>query len=267
MQINKERIKSVIRSDIILINGGSGNMKRTLVICIALVTLMGLFISPMMGMYAPLLMGGFLPTMLFQSERKNRSEKMFTVLPIKRYELVTARYLLLSVLLAGFCIVFYFLMLLSLKIKLHHLIPDWMDVLDMMAENTGFSVTGLFNILYFFCSSFSLLMMASSLRGGFKNGAASVSMELTGNMWRNKDERNKVLGRLAFVMAVIGLVYLVISGILPFGPALSVMIGMISQMMHAADGFIFVTAVSAIGVMAVIYYFVCAVLEYDDKEL
>ncbi len=267
MQMNKERIKSLIRSDIILVNGGSGNMKKTMAICIAAVTLMGLFISPMMGMYAPLIAGGFLPVMLFQSEQKNQCEKMCAVLPISRHELVTARFLMMTAALVAFGTAFYFLMLLSMKIKLYHLIPDWIEVLDMMAKLMNFTPVGLFNILYFFCMALSLTMMASSLRSGFKNGGASVSMEMTSIMWRSKEERNKVLGGFAFIIVLIGFVYLVISGVLPFGHALSVIRGIVMQLMQAADGVLCAAVSFAIGVMALIYFFVCAILEYDDKEL
>ena len=266
INIDKQRIGELIRTDLISLSKGKIKMKNTLMIMTVFFTLMGFFISPLMGMYVSMILSGFMANMIFMTDVKYHSEKMYSVLPIARHELVIARFLLTNVI--GICtsIIFYLLMLLSMELKLYTLLPDWVDMLELLAERTSFTEKGLFDLIYFGCMSFGILMNASSLQKGFRD-SSNFGEEMTFTGGKDNRYLKRDIRYLVIIFGILAIVFLTMNGVLPLGSAAVVIMSIIVQLMQAADGVFFCLIMVASSIMAMVYKCICTVLEYDDRDI
>lgn len=260
-----QKILDLIRVDIITMNGGKNNTRSMLIMLLVIFGVLGFVFSSLVGVYCPLLVGGFFAPMIFSSERKFHSEKLWGLLPIRRRDLVNARFLLSVTVYTALFVVFYLLMLLSQTIKLNDIIFEngsaELDLIAILARQTGGAITelGLFNLFYFAAFAFGLMFLAGSLRSHFKDSKLS-----DGTL---KKASRKEYVYLALIAAV-GLIWaLIISDVIKLGPLLLVSAQLFLQLATAANGFLLAAAMVAIGVFSAIYKYVCTVLEYDDKEL
>lgn len=259
------RILDLIRVDIITINGGKNNARSMLIMLIVIVGVLGFVFSSLVGVYCPLLVGGFFAPMIFQNEQKRHGGKLWGLLPIRRRDLVNARFLLSVTVYTALFVVFYLLMLLSQTIKLNDIIFEngsaELDLVAILARQTGGAITelGLFNLFYFAAFAFGLMFLAGSLRSHFKDSRLS-----DGTL--KKASRKEYFYLL--IIAAIGLLWaLIISGVIKLGSLLMVLAQLFLQLMSAANGFLLAAGLVALGVFSAIYKYVCTVLEYDDKEL
>lgn len=259
------RILDLIRVDIITMNGGKNNTRSMLIMLLVIFGVLGFVFSSLVGIYCPLLVGGFFAPMIFSSERKFHSEKLWGLLPIRRRDLVNARFLLSITVYTALFIVFYLLMLLSQTLKLNDIIFEngsaELDLVAILARQTGGAMTelGLFNLAYFAAFAFGLMFLTGSLRNHFKDSKAA-----DGTL--KKATRKEYVYLL--IIAAIGLLWaLIISDVIKIGPLLMVLAQLFLQLASAANGFLLAAAMVAIGVFSAIYKYVCTVLEYDEKEL
>lgn len=263
-----KRILDLIRTDLITMNGGKNNMRVIFVLMILFFGGLGFLFSPLMGVYVPFLTGAFFVPMMFQNEMKYHSEKMFALLPINRKDLVRSRFIMSFVLYVVSALLFYLLMLLSLKLKPYYFLlgedAENTDVIRLIAERTG-SMTelGLFNLLYFGVFSVGLMTMSGSLRKYFRNKATFESMMSGGIRKATRKEKGYVL--LAF--AVILFLILNVTDILPVRTALAPAMQLLLQLAQAANGFLLGAVLVTVAVFSAIYKYICTVLEYDEKEL
>lgn len=263
-----KRILNLIRNDIITMNGGKNSMKTVFIILFLFCAVTGFFVSPIMGLYCPLLMGGFFAQMIFNNEVKYHSEKLNAVLPIARKELVISRYILVTGAYLIAFVLFYFLMFISLKVKPYYIFwgedAENIDIIAMIAKMSGntFTELGLFNLLYFGAFSFGLMMCTSSLRKYFKD-AKSMSSELT--MVKKASKAELSFGIL--ILAIVILWCLIVTDILPLGTALSVVLQLFLKLAQSANGFILASVLVSWGATSAIYTFICTLLEYEEKEL
>ena len=264
---NRKNMADLIRCDLITMSGGRNNTRAMAIVLLLFFGGMGFVFSPLFGMYVPLGIGSFFVPMLFQNEIKSHSERLFSVLPVSRRDLVQARFAMTFSLFMIAAVLYYLLMLLAMRLKLWIVIMgadgEYLDILSLAAEKMGGSMTagGLFNMLYFMAASASFWLMSSALRKYFKEGSRSMSLELfrPGKRWEI------LLG--AIVLGVIALWVLIISGILPLGSAAALVMRLFLQLSQAGNGFLLGTVALIIGLFAGIYNYICTILEYDDKEL
>ena len=261
----------LIRVDLITMNGGKNSMRTVFVLVFIFVGVMGFLFSPTFGLLCPLLTGSFFVTMMFQNELKYHSEKMFCVIPINRRDLVNARFLLTVGLYTAQFVIFYLLMLLSMKLKIYSIIfgdeSAEFDRIAYLASVSGnmFTELGLFNLFYFSAYSFGLMGSAGQLRKYFKNSEA-FSGTLT--LGTKKDEvRRQELIAAMIVLGVMLAAVLVIADILPIIPILLPIFATLLQLAQAADGFLLSAVMVAVSVLTAVYKYVCTVVEYDEKEL
>ena len=264
--IDKQRVKDLIRTDLIALSKGKNKTKNSLIVITTVFTLMGFFISPVMGMYVSMIVSGFMANMIFQTEVKYHSEKMYSVLPIARHELVIARFLLTNALGFGAAITFYFLMLLSLKLKLYTLLPDWVDMLKLLADRSSFTEKGLFDLIYFACMAFGITMNAHNLQSGFKDSSV-FGENITFTAGKNNKYLKRDIKGLAVTFGIIALVFLSVTGVIPLGSAAVVIFGIITQLVQAADGVLFCFIVVVSSIMTAVYKCICTVLEYDERDI
>ncbi|MGN1137387.1 MAG: ABC-2 transporter permease [Oscillospiraceae bacterium] len=268
----QKKMLDLIRSDFITMNGGKNNTRVIAVLITLFFGGLGFMFSPIVGLYVPFLVGTFFVPMLFQNEMKYHSEKLFSLLPIERKDLVRSRFVISVVLYIVFSLVFYFLMLISLKIKPYYYImgeeAEHADVIMQLAQKSGtMTELGIYNLLYFAVFSIGLMILSGSLKKYF-NDSRAFEVIISGGMRRsNKKENFRILLMLGVIAIVIVLVAMIISGYLPIGTAGTVILQLIIQLASAANGFLLGAVLLTIAVMTVIYKYICTVLEYDEKEL
>ena len=266
MTFDKQRVRHLMRTDLITLGSGKSSSKSVMIWSTVAFMALGIFISPLMGLYCPLLAGGMLSLTLLQTESKYHSEKMFAMLPIARHELVISRFVLTTAINVVLSALFYFIMLIAVKLKLYDTIGGMTDILGLLAQRTSFTETGLFNLCFFGIFSFSLLMNAATLRKGFREDSAVFNTDVT-LYTKNKKALKRDLTYVAVISGVLAFLFLALNGIIPVGPALAVIAGIFSQLAQAADGFILGAVMLITGIMYTGYSFVCSVCEYDEKEL
>ena len=180
MKINWSLMREIIRVDRITMQGGKdNNMKLILIVCGGLFGGLGFFVSPLMGLYLPFLLAGFFVPMLFQNEIKYHSTKLWALLPIRRRDLVNARFLMVYGLYAIVSTVIYLLMVLALYLQPWRLIytgiegssegVENMEIVSMLASKLGLSPIGLFNLLFFACTALGIVWIATTLRSYFRD--------------------------------------------------------------------------------------------------
>lgn len=260
-----KRILDLIRVDIITMNGGKNNTRMILILLLVIFGTFGFVFSPIVGIFCPLVVAGFFVQMIFSSEQKHHSGKLWGLLPIRRRDLVNARFAFSITAFTALFIVFYFLMLLAQNLKLSYLIIDngaeELDIIALIVRQSGgaFTELGLFNLLYFSVFAVGLVMITKNLRAYFKNSKAE-----DGTLKKASKKEYVYL----LLVAAVGLLWaLIISDVIKLGPLLMVFAQLLLQLAAAANGFLLAAAMVAIGVFSAIYKYVCTVLEYDEKEL
>ena len=260
----------LIKTDIITMNGGKNNMRTIFVLMFVFCAVMGFLFSPMYGLIGPLMTGAFFVTMMFQNELKYHSEKLFCVLPITRRDLVNARYLLSAGLYTALFLIFYLLMLLSMKLKIYYTLfgDEFADVdrIAYLAEASGgmFTELGLFNLLYFTAFAFGIINITGELRKYFKNSEAFIG---TLDLGTKKEARRKEFAAGMIVLGVMIVAVLAIADILPLIPILLPILATLLGLAQAADGFMLGVVIVAVAAFKAVYNYVCTVVEYDEKEL
>ena len=261
----------IIKVDIITMNGGKNSMRTVFVFVFIFCSVMGFVFSTTFGIICPLLIGAFFVPMVFQNELKYHSEKMYSILPIKRHDLVTARFLLAVGLYTALFLIFYLLMLLATYIKLNYIIFgdeaaiefDRIAYLALMSDGM-FTEIGLFNLLYSSAYAFGLIGSVGQLRKYFKSSEAFSGTLTFGT---KKEVRRQELIAAAIVFGVMLTAFLAIADILPLLPLLLPILATLLQLAQVADGYMLGAVMVAISVFTAIYQYISTVLEYDEKEL
>lgn len=265
-----KKLFDLMKVDLITMNGEKNSTKTLAVTMIVFCGGMGFFISPIAGVFCPLLMGAFFVSMLFQNELKYHSDKLWGLLPIGRRELVNARFLLILGLYTGSSLLFYLLMLISLAFKSYYLFwgedAEKFDIIALFAERSGGALTalGVFNLIYLAGFAVGMMAAAGILRNYFKDPERFEMLLTLGKVQKTR-KINYVIA--LFVFAVILLLVLIVGGVLPIGSAAAVIIQLFSQLAGAANGFLLGAVLVTIAVFSAVYKYVCTVLEYDEKEL
>lgn len=265
MNTTVKRIKDLIRTDLITMSGGKNSQKTMLLACVIAFGALGMVVSPLAGLYIPLLMGGFFVPMLFGNEMKYHSEKMFALLPVRRKDIVRSRFILSVGAYLIAAALFYLLMLLSIKLKLflRFIDDEKFDILSMLAERSGstMSETGYFNVLYFAVSFWGLTLTTSALRKYFRN---SSIFDTTIIIRKAGKQDYKML--IIAMLVIIGLVVF-ITDLLPVRAALAPVGAVIAMLFEAANGLLMGALLLVMGIMSAIYRYICTMLEYEEREL
>lgn len=261
----------IIKVDLITMNGGKNNMRMIFVGFFIFCFATGFVFSSMFGIIFPLLMGAFFVPMLFQNELKYHSEKMYSVIPIKRRDLVNARFALAVGLFTALFLVFYLLMLLSMKIKLNNIIFGEEAALNFdriayfaLLSGGMFTELGLFNLTYSFGYAYGLIITAVEFRKYFRS---SEGFSGTLTFGTSKEVRRQEFTAGMIVLGVLIVSVLAIAGILPIIPILLPILATLLQLAQVADGFMLSAVMIAIALFTAIYQYICTVVEYDEKEL
>jgi hypothetical protein len=188
--------------------------------------------------------------MLFGNELKYHSERLNTVLPVSRRDIVDSRFILTLSFYCGTSVLFYVLMALAVVNQ------QKQGVIIRLADIAPF---------YFAAFTIGAVIISGKLRKYFANSRAMSMSEKTGGI-RCAKKREYVY---AVIMAgmLIFLCLLVFSDVLPAVPVLSFIAHFLSILGEAAGGALLAAFFLTIAAFSVAYKYICTVCEYEDKEL
>ncbi|MBR3630017.1 MAG: ABC-2 transporter permease [Oscillospiraceae bacterium] len=270
MKLNWHTIREVIRVDLLTMRGGKKNGALVavlifLVFCLAA----GFMISPVASLYLPFILGGFFVPTLFHNEMKYHSEKMWSLLPIQRRDLVNARFLLSYGLYAAVSLVVYLLMLLSMRLELWYRVTDenMIDIISLVAKGMGMSKMGFFNMVYFAAVTAGMIFMGSTLRTYFRDPEALRTQMNLGAKGKSRIGSKKEITAAAVILGLFIVGALAVTGILPIIPAIRPVTYVFRQLAGAADGVIFGVILLTVAVFQVMVYYIGTLIDYDKREL
>ena len=268
LQFDWNRIRDILRTDLITMRGGKNNSRTAVAAIMLLFGALGFVFSTLIGLYVPLIIGGFFVPTLFHNELKYQCEKMYALLPVPRRTLVQSRFLLTIGLYLSVNLLYYLLMLLSLRLQLWNVVigegGEYLDILSLTARRMDMSVLGLFHLCYALVTAAGLWSITDSLRRYFKDSSRLMSsLNLTGMQKAGK--KDYILALIVF--GVILLWVLILTDTLPLGTSAAVVLTLIQQLITIGDGIIFVFLLLLVGIMISIYNYICTILEFEDKEL
>ena len=263
--MNKKIIADIIRTDMTNMNGTKNNFKSAILISVILTMLGAFFFSPVTVAYIPLLMGTFLTPMVFQTEMKNHSEKMFCLLPIERKQLVQARFLMVFLYHLALSLSMYLLAILSMHLKLYTKLVENFDVIALIVEKSEGSFTEFqfLNLVFWIFFAISLMLLGNTMHRYFMN---SERFLLALNMKKFKYTKKEIF-QLVLIFAGVIFLWFFVSGSIPLNAAGSVIVQLLIQLAEAGNGFLLSTVLVVIALFEMVYQYIATVIEYDEKDL
>lgn len=248
-------IIDLMRVDIIALRGKKGGTFRTMVILLIICALSGILFMPIFWAVYVFAAAALIVPMIINQEIKSEYEKTFCILPVDRKSVVFARFLLTMSLFSGISIVLYAFMKISLVAGLSR------QTIDELFEIMGISasISEFHNVIFSVAFMIGIMVMAGKLRNYFKNGAVSRKNSLL---------RNVLKGILIYIVFMIAATLIIYASSVPFiQTAFSLIFTILSALSQPADGALLCLTLMIAGYGMAVYQAVCAVLEYDEREL
>lgn len=248
-------IIDLMRVDIIALRGKKGGTFRTMVILLVMCALSGILFMPIFWAVYVFAAAALIVPMIINQEIKSEYEKTFCILPVDRKSIVFARFLLTMTLFSGISIVLYAFMKISLAAGLSQ------QTIDELFEIMGISasISEFHNVIFSVAFMIGIMVMAGKLRNYFKNGAVSRKNSLL---------RNVLKGILIYIVFMIAATLIIYASSVPFiQTAFSLIFTILSALSQPADGALLCLTLMIAGYGMAVYQAVCAVLEYDEREL
>lgn len=247
-----------MRVDLIALGGKkSGAFKAVIIFFIICVMTVILFVPEFGAVFLFIAAACISPTII---KREIRSDygKTFCILPADRKSVVLARFLLTVLFFSGMGILLYFFMQLSVSIGLsREIMWDISEVFDIFGISA--SVSEFYNVVFSGAFMIGIIIMSKKMRKYFKNGAVSKKNSLLRNVLKI------ILIYIVFLISVTVLMY--VSSVPFIQTAFSLIFNILSALSQPADGALLCLTLLAAGYGTAVYQTVCAVLEYDEREL
>ena len=244
-----------MRVDLIALRGKKGGTFRTMVILLVMCALSGILFMPIFWAVYVFAAAALIVPMIINQEIRSEYEKTFCILPVDRKSVVFARFLLTMSLFSGISIVLYAFMKISLAAGLSQ------QTIDELFEIMGISasISEFHNVIFSVAFMIGIMVMAGKLRNYFKNGAVSRKNSLL---------RNVLKGILIYIVFMIAATLIIYASSVPFiQTAFSLIFTILSALSQPADGALLCLTLMIAGYGMAVYQAVCAVLEYDEREL
>lgn len=247
-----------MRVDLIALGGKkSGAFKAMIIFFIICVMAVILFVPEFGAVFLFIAAACISPTII---KREIRSDygKTFCILPADRKSVVLARFLLTVLFFSGMGILLYFFMQLSVTIGLsREIMWDISEVFDIFGISA--SVSEFYNVVFSGAFMIGIIIMSKKMRKYFKNGAVSKKNSLLRNVLKI------ILIYIVFLISCTVLMY--VSSVPFIQTAFSLIFNILSALSQPADGALLCLTLLAAGYGTAVYQTVCAVLEYDEREL
>ncbi|MBO6302787.1 MAG: ABC-2 transporter permease [Ruminiclostridium sp.] len=241
----------IIRTDIIMMNGSKNSMRPLIILMLVFGAAVGLFVDPM-GTYLCMLVAGagFVP-MIFQTQDKNNCEKLYSLIPVSRKQLVTARFIFAMTSYTAVGVIMFAVMKISFAAGIYTNVGFY----DALLKSLGMSFEKVCGCLFFLFFAAGALITGILLKEWF-----------SGNIGAAKPDPKRIVVMLILFLALI-FIMLFLSGIITLSAAAAVVMQLMVQLVTAADGVLFCALMTALAGFSAMYNYVCTVLEYDDKDI
>ena len=259
-----QTIRNLVRLDLIALNSKQKRLIPVMLVLLAVGTVGAFFLEPALMLICMLIVSGMLPGMLFRTEESSHSAKVFSVLPVERKDIVSARFLLLTVLLVCISLLSGFVMQISYHIHIFAMKDFYDDIFSILMPDItdALKLNGFYKSLFALTFMFCMGHQAKGLRKYFREGdtaAAESSLRRIG-----KKILLPVMIYLLFELAIL------LIGIPAYKAFMSVLGGLgsiITAMMKLGNGLVLSLICIAAGFGFAAYHYTAATLEYDDREL
>lgn len=251
-------IVDLMRVDLIALSGKKGGTFAAMVILFVVCALIGIFLMPGFLSVYVFAAAALIVPMIINQELRSEYEKTFCILPADRKSIVLARFLLTTSLLSGIGIAIYIVIQISSALGIseqtENEIIEIFDIFGISASISEFN-----NVIFSVAFMIGITVMSKQLRKYYKNGAVSKKNTLL---------RNVLKGIFIYIIIIAIVSMLIYASSVPFvQTAFSLIFGIISALSQPADGALLCLTLIAVGFGAAVYQTVCAVLEYDEREL
>ncbi|MBR5363137.1 MAG: ABC-2 transporter permease [Oscillospiraceae bacterium] len=259
-----QTIKHLVRLDLIALNSKQKRLIPVMLILLAVGAVGAVFVEPALMLICMLIVSGMLPGMLFRTEESSHSAKVFSVLPVERKDVVSARFLLLTASLLCISLLSGIMMQISYHIHIFVMKDFYDDIFSILMPDItdALKLNGFYKALFALVFMFCMGHQAKGLRKYFREGdtaAAESSLRRIGK---------KVL--LPVIIILLFELVVVLIGMPAFKVFMSVLsglCGMITTMLKLRNGLVMLLIFIAAGFGFAAYHYTAATLEYDDKEL
>lgn len=245
-------ILDLIRIDLIAMSGKKDGIFISMLVLFVVCTVYSFFIPAFVSLYIPLF-GALFISEITNRELKADYGKTFCVVPADRKSVVLARFLLTASAVTALSLAVYGMMRI-IAVFNYNYADELMEIFSI-----GISAEALGNV--FFSASFALgmMIMSGNLRKHFRYGAVSRKRSLLRTVL-------KIL--LAYIVLMIVVSVLIYISDVPFVQTVfRLTAGILYALSRPAGGLLLSLTLIIIGYGAAAYNTVCAVIEYDEREL
>lgn len=245
-------ILNLIRIDLVALSGKKSGIFVAMLVLFVICAVYSFFLPAFVALYIPLF-GALLISEITNRELKAEYGKTFCVVPADRKSVVLARFLLAASAVTALSLAVYFIMRI-LAFFNYNYAEELMEIFSI-----GISAVTLGNV--FFSASFALgmMIMSGNLRKHFRYGAANKKRSLLRTVL-------KIL--LAYIVLMIIVSVLIYISDVPFVQTVfNLIVGILNALSRPAEGLLLSLTLIIIGFGAAAYNTVCAVIEYDEREL
>lgn len=252
-------IFDLMRVDVIALGGKKSGAFKAMVIFLTIGILPVILLTPCFGAALYIFISAVcISPIIIEREIKSDYGKTFCILPADRKSIVLARFLLTTLLVSGMGILMYLLMQLSLAIGLcSEIMGDISEIFEIFGMSA--SVSEFYNVVFSGVFTIGIIIMSKQMRNYFKNGAVSKKNSLLRSLL-------KVI--LIYIVLIAVIAVLISASSIPFiQTAFSLIFSILLALSQPADGILLCLTFLVIGYGMTAYQAVCAVLEYDEREL
>lgn len=259
-----DTIKKLIRLDLIALSGKQKRLFRVILVLMITGIAGAVLIDPYVMLLCVDIAAGMLPQMLFRTEEKSHSSRVFSLLPVERNQVVSARYVLMLSVTLVISLVSAVVMQISYHIHIFLMKNFYDDIISIFMPDVTEALTmqGIYKAVFALVFMIFMGQMAKRLRKYFRSddtAAAEGSLRKIG--------KKLLIPILIFLL--FQLVVLVIGK-----PAYKMLIRILSglgsiilTLAKLGNGTVIFLICIAAGFGLAAFHYTAAVLEYDDKEL
>lgn len=250
-----KRIANLMKIDLIALGGKKNSAFIGLIVLFVIFTVYSYFIPCFLAFYIPFF-SALLVSMIVKQELAFDYGKTFCVVPTDRKSVVLARFLMTVSAVTAVSLILYAVMRIMMLFS-----TEIAEFYEVMAEffNIGISMTALCNIIFSGCLALGLIIMSANLRKYFRYGAVNKKNSLL---------RTVLIILLVYIILVIVVSALIYSSKVPFVQTVyNLTAGIFYALSRPAEGLLLSLTLIVIGYGAAAYQTVCAVIEYDEREL
>lgn len=251
-------IIDLMRVDLLALRGKKGSTFRAMIILFIMCAVIGILFMPVFLAVYVFASAILITPMIINQEIRSEYGKTFCILPADRKSVVFARFLLATLFLSAISIVLYIFMQIFLVSGLsEQTMEEMIEIFDMLGISA--SISKFHNIIFSTAFMIGIMVMSKRLRKYYKNGAISK---------KNSILRSVLKGILIYIIFMIAGTVLIYASSVPFIQTVFIlMFTILSALSQPADGVLLCLTFLAAGFGMAVYQAVCAMLEYDEREL